>query len=94
MFFIRGISTTCKPNGPSRPLIGYISKNITPKMFYEVPNCLYDKTENEMDGACSADGEGKDVYRVLRRKPERKRPLGRPTCRWEDNIKMDLQKVG
>jgi hypothetical protein len=27
-------------------------------------------------------------------KPERKRPLGRPRCRWEDNIKDDLQEVG
>jgi hypothetical protein len=27
-------------------------------------------------------------------KPEGKRPLGRPRSRWEDNIKMDLQKVG
>jgi hypothetical protein len=26
-------------------------------------------------------------------KPERKRPLGRPRRRWDDNIKMDLQKV-
>jgi hypothetical protein len=26
--------------------------------------------------------------------PEGKRPLGRPRCRWEDNIKMDLQEVG
>ena len=26
-------------------------------------------------------------------KPERKRPLGRPRFRWEDNIKMDLQEV-
>ena len=25
---------------------------------------------------------------------EEKGPLGRPRCRWEDNIKMDLQKVG
>jgi len=25
---------------------------------------------------------------------EGNRPLGRPRCRWEDNIKMDLQKVG
>jgi hypothetical protein len=28
------------------------------------------------------------------RKPEGKRPLGRPRHRWEDNINMDLQKVG
>ena len=27
-------------------------------------------------------------------KPERKRPLGRPRRRWEDNIKMDLEEVG
>jgi hypothetical protein len=27
-------------------------------------------------------------------KPEGKRPLGRPSRRWEDNIKMDLQEVG
>jgi hypothetical protein len=35
-------------------------------------------------------GEDRCVYRVLVRKPERKRPLGRPRRRWEDNIKMDL----
>jgi hypothetical protein len=39
-------------------------------------------------------GERRGVYRVLVRKPECKRPLGRPRCRWEDNIKMDLQEVG
>jgi len=31
---------------------------------------------------------------VLVRKPEGKRPLGRPKYRWKDNIKMDLQEVG
>jgi hypothetical protein len=39
-------------------------------------------------------GEGRDVYRVLVGKLEGKRPLGRPRRRWEDNIKMNLQKVG
>jgi hypothetical protein len=34
------------------------------------------------------------VLRVLVGKPEGKRQLGRPRRRWEDNIKMDLQKVG
>jgi len=33
-------------------------------------------------------------YRVLVWKPEGNLPLGRPRCRWEDNIKMDLQEVG
>jgi hypothetical protein len=39
-------------------------------------------------------GESGDVYKVLVGKPEGKRPLGTPRHRWEDNIKMDLQKVG
>jgi len=39
-------------------------------------------------------GQGRGVYRVLVRKPEGKRPLGRPRRRWEDNITMDLQEVG
>jgi hypothetical protein len=39
-------------------------------------------------------GEGRGVYRVLMRKPEGRRPLGRPRHRCEDNIRMDLQKVG
>jgi hypothetical protein len=34
------------------------------------------------------------VYRVLVRKPEGKRPLGRPRLRREDNIKTDIQEVG
>jgi hypothetical protein len=38
--------------------------------------------------------EGKGVYRVLGGRPERKRPLGRPRHRWEDNIKMDLREIG
>jgi hypothetical protein len=38
--------------------------------------------------------ERRGVYRVLVGKPEGKRPRGRPKRRWEDNIKMDLQKVG
>ena len=39
-------------------------------------------------------GEGKGVHRVLVKKPEGKRLLGRPRRRWEDNIKRDLQEMG
>jgi len=39
-------------------------------------------------------GERRGVYGVLVGKHEGKRPLGRPKCRWEDNIKMDFQEVG
>jgi hypothetical protein len=35
----------------------------------------------------------RNEYRILVEKPERKRPLGRPRCRWEDN-KMDLRETG
>ena len=39
-------------------------------------------------------GARRGVYRVLVRKPEGNKPLGKPRCRWEDNIKMDLHEVG
>jgi len=39
-------------------------------------------------------GEERGAYRVLVGKTEGKRPLGRPRCRWADNIRMDLQEVG
>jgi hypothetical protein len=39
-------------------------------------------------------GEKRNAYRLLVGKPEGKRPLGRPRCRWVDNIRMDLGEVG
>jgi hypothetical protein len=39
-------------------------------------------------------GEGRSVYRVLVGRPEGKRPLRRPGCRWEDYIRMDLRDIG
>jgi len=47
-----------------------------------------------MGGACGTYGERRGVYGVLVKKPEGKRPLGRPRRRWGDNIKMDIQEVG
>jgi hypothetical protein len=38
--------------------------------------------------------ERRGLHRVLVGKPERKRLLGRPKRRWEDNSKLDLQEVG
>jgi hypothetical protein len=46
--------------------------------------------EDEMGGTCSTNGEKRNAYRSLVRKPERKKPLGRPRRRWLDNIRMDL----
>ena len=39
-------------------------------------------------------GERRGVCRVLVGKTEGKRLLGKPRCRWEDNIKVDHQEVG
>jgi hypothetical protein len=39
-------------------------------------------------------GEERKVYKVLVGKPEGNRPLGRPSFRWEDGIRMDLWEVG
>ena len=39
-------------------------------------------------------GEERGMYRVLVGKPEGRRPMGRPGCRWVDNITMDFQEVG
>jgi hypothetical protein len=36
-------------------------------------------------------GAKRNACRIFMGKPERKRPLGRPIHRWEDNIKMDLR---
>ena len=46
------------------------------------------------EGHVARTEESSGVYRILMRKSEEKRPLGRPRRRWEDNIKMDLQEVG
>jgi hypothetical protein len=39
-------------------------------------------------------GEKRNACRILVGKPEGKRPLGRPRCRWLDNIKIDLREIG
>jgi len=39
-------------------------------------------------------GEERGVYRVLMGKQEGRRPLGRPRCRWVDNIRKDLGGEG
>jgi hypothetical protein len=39
-------------------------------------------------------GEKRNMYRLLVERPEGKRPLGIPRCRWVDNINMDLVEIG
>ena len=64
--------------------------------LYSLPNIVRVLKSRRMRwaGHMARMGEGRGVHRVLVRKPEGKRPLGRPRRRWEDKIKMDLQEVG
>jgi hypothetical protein len=39
-------------------------------------------------------GEVRGAYNILVRRPEGRRPLGRPRSRWEGNIKLDLREIG
>jgi hypothetical protein len=39
-------------------------------------------------------GEMKNGYNILVGKPEGKRPVGRTRRTWEDNIRIDLRKIG
>jgi hypothetical protein len=38
-------------------------------------------------------GEVRGAYNILVGRPERRRQLGKPSRRWEDNIKMDLREI-
>jgi hypothetical protein len=64
--------------------------------LYSLPNIVRVVKSRKMRwaGHVARMGEDSGVYRVLVGKPEEKRPLGKPIRRWEDNIKMDFQKVG
>jgi len=73
------------------------------KIHYEELNNLYcpsnivrliKSRRMRWEGHVASIGEMRGIYRVLVWKLERKRALGRPRRRWEDNIKMDLQEVG
>jgi hypothetical protein len=61
--------------------------------LYSLPNIVRVVKSKRMRwaGHVARMGEEREVHRVLVGKPQGKRPLGRPRCRWEDNIKMDLQ---
>jgi hypothetical protein len=47
-----------------------------------------------MGRACTMHGEKRNACRILVKKPEGKRPLGRPRRRWENNIETVLREIG
>ena len=64
--------------------------------LYSLPNIIrnFKSSRLRWAGHVARMEQSRNAYRVLVGKPESKRPLGRPSRRWEDNIKMDLREVG
>jgi hypothetical protein len=65
--------------------------------LYSSPNIVRVIKSIEIGGACrTCGGQHRCIlgFRCLTKKPEDKRPLGRPGCRWEDNIKIDQSRIG
>jgi len=64
--------------------------------FYSLPSVVREVKSRRMRwaGHVARMEEGRGVHRVLVRKFEGRKPLGRPRRGWEDNIKMDLREVG
>jgi hypothetical protein len=50
--------------------------------------------EDKMIEACSMHGRNETCVQNIYGKYEDRRPLGRSRRRWEDNIEMDLRKIG
>jgi hypothetical protein len=64
-------------------------------ILYSSPNIIRQIKSRIMRwaGHVARMGEERNVYRLLMRKPEGKRPLERPRRRWEDGIRMDLRET-
>jgi hypothetical protein len=84
--------------GPKREEDGSLRKLHIDELhgLYSSPNIVRVIKSRSMRwaGHVARMGEGRGTYKVLVRRPEGKRPLGRPRHRWEDNIKMDLGEIG
>jgi hypothetical protein len=63
--------------------------------LYSSPNIIRMIKSRKMRwaGHVSLMGMTRNEYKILVGKAEGKRPLTRPRCRWEDNIKMELRKI-
>jgi hypothetical protein len=65
-------------------------------ILYSSPNIIRQIKSRIMRwaGHVARMGEERNVYKVLMGKPEGKRPLERPRCRWEDRIRIYLTEIG
>jgi hypothetical protein len=67
-----------------------------PHNLYSSPNVVWQIKSRRMRwvGHVSDMAEEIKVYMAFVGKPKGKTPLGRPRCRWEDGIKIDLREIG
>jgi hypothetical protein len=84
--------------GPKRDeIIGSLRKlhNVEFHTLYSLPNMIRMIKSRMVRcvGHATCMSEKRNAYRVLVGKPERKKPLGRGRCRWEDNIKINLRET-
>jgi hypothetical protein len=79
---------------PQLLLLGYGFSNKELQNLYSFPNRRVKPRRMRWAAHVARMGEERKVYRVLEGKPEGKRPLGRPTLRWEDGIRKDLRETG
>jgi hypothetical protein len=64
--------------------------------LYSSPNIIRMIKSRRMSwaGHVAQMGRKRNAYKILVGKPEGKRPLGRPRCRWVDNVKIDVREIG
>jgi hypothetical protein len=94
--------TDCDPINPvvnPIPVYSHLTRdNIDNYLLYSSPSTSIIRTIKSRRTGWSRHVAGsrdkRNAYRILVGKPERKRPIGRPRRRWEDNNKMDLREIG
>jgi hypothetical protein len=62
--------------------------------LYSSPNIIKQIISRRMRWAGHMERMGEEIIQVFGRKPEGRRPPGRPRRRWEDGIRMDLREIG
>jgi hypothetical protein len=83
--------------GPKREADGSWRKLLNDGLhrLYSSPNIVaVVKSRMRWVGHVARMGEGRGIYKVLVGRPEGKKQLGRPSLRWEDNIKMHFREIG
>ena len=81
--------------GPNRDEVTGVRRKLHNEELNDVycsPNIVWVIKPSRYVGRMACMGEERRIQ-VLVGKPKGMRPHGRPRCRWEDNIKMDLQEL-